>query len=94
MLFDEAQKMKESNENLVEKISELKREKNELRDEKQRLKTEKENLDRQVKALSSQPSYLPHPPAIPAPFSAPGQVGAFCRLSWSLYVAIYATCCC
>ncbi|KAK2644327.1 hypothetical protein Ddye_019522 [Dipteronia dyeriana] len=73
-LRDEAQKMKESNENLVEKISELKCEKNELRDEKQRLKTEKENLDRQVKALSSQPSYLPHPPAIPAPFSAPGQV--------------------
>ncbi|KAK3188230.1 hypothetical protein Dsin_027791 [Dipteronia sinensis] len=73
-LRDEAQKMKESNESLVEKINELKCEKNELRDEKQRLKTEKENLDRQVKALSSQPSYLPHPPAIPAPFSAPGQV--------------------
>ncbi|KAK4858137.1 hypothetical protein QYF36_011576 [Acer negundo] len=73
-LRDEAQKMKESNESLVEKINELKCEKNELRDEKQRLKIEKENLDHQVKALSSLPSYLPHLPAIPAPFSAPGQV--------------------
>jgi hypothetical protein len=49
-------------------------EKNELRDEKQRLKTEKENLERQVKALSTPPNFLPHPSAIPAPFSAPGQV--------------------
>ncbi|KAK7832309.1 transcription factor ilr3 [Quercus suber] len=49
-------------------------EKNELRDEKQRLKVEKENLEKNVKALSTQPGYLPHPPAIPAPFSAPGQV--------------------
>ncbi|KAH9796567.1 transcription factor ILR3 [Citrus sinensis] len=49
-------------------------EKNELRDEKQRLKNEKENLERQVKALSSQPAFLPHPPPVPAPFSAPGQV--------------------
>ncbi|KAL5772680.1 hypothetical protein ACOSP7_012284 [Xanthoceras sorbifolium] len=60
-LRDETQMLKESNKSLVEKINELKCEKNELRDEKQRLKTEKENLDRQVKALSSQPSYLPHP---------------------------------
>ena len=49
-------------------------EKNELRDEKQKLKVEKENLEKNVKALSTQPGYLPHPPAIPAPFSAPGQV--------------------
>jgi hypothetical protein len=49
-------------------------EKNELRDEKQRLKTEKGNLERQVKALSTPPNFLPHPSAIPAPFSAPGQV--------------------
>ena len=48
-------------------------EKNELRDEKQRLKTEKENLERQVKALGSQPGFLPHPPAIPTPYSTPGQ---------------------
>ncbi|CAK7340646.1 unnamed protein product [Dovyalis caffra] len=47
--------------------------KNELRDEKQRLKTEKENLERQVKALSASPTFLPHPPTIPAPFSAQGQ---------------------
>ncbi|KAJ0083083.1 hypothetical protein Patl1_10988 [Pistacia atlantica] len=73
-LRDEARKLKDTNESLLEKINELKAEKNELWDEKQRLKTEKENLDRQVKALSSQPGFLPHPPAIPAPFSAPGQV--------------------
>ncbi|XP_031287721.1 transcription factor bHLH115-like isoform X1 [Pistacia vera] len=73
-LRDEARKLKDTNDSLLEKINELKAEKNELRDEKQRLKTEKENLDRQVKALSSQPGFLPHPPAIPAPFSAPGQV--------------------
>ncbi|KAG6755890.1 hypothetical protein POTOM_039298 [Populus tomentosa] len=73
-LRDESQKLKESNVSLQEKIDELKAEKNELRDEKQRLKTEKENLERQVKALSTPPNFLPHPPAIPAPFSAPGQV--------------------
>ncbi|KAF9672204.1 hypothetical protein SADUNF_Sadunf11G0016400 [Salix dunnii] len=73
-LRDESQKLKESNVSLQEKIDELKEEKNELRDEKQRLKTEKENLERQVKALSTPPTFLPHPSAIPAPFSAPGQV--------------------
>ncbi|XVF27788.1 hypothetical protein REPUB_Repub14bG0139100 [Reevesia pubescens] len=71
-LRDEAQKLRESNESLQEKINELKAEKNQLRDEKLRLKTEKENLERQVKALGTQPGFLP--PAIPAPFSAPGQV--------------------
>nr|DAD33861.1 TPA_asm: hypothetical protein HUJ06_012712 [Nelumbo nucifera] len=40
-LQSEAQKLKESNESLLEKIKELKAEKNELGDEKQRLKTEK-----------------------------------------------------
>lgn len=49
-------------------------EKNELRDEKQRLKTEKEKILHQVKALSSAGGFLPHPPAIPAPFASPGQV--------------------
>ncbi|KAL4628591.1 hypothetical protein ACB092_05G250800 [Castanea dentata] len=73
-LRDEAQKLKESKVDLQEKINELKAEKNELRDEKQRLKVEKENLEKNVKALSTQPGFLPHPPAIPAPFSAPGQV--------------------
>ncbi|XVF25962.1 hypothetical protein REPUB_Repub13aG0259100 [Reevesia pubescens] len=73
-LRDEAQKLRESNESLQEKIHELKAEKNELRDEKQRLKIEKENLERQVKALGTQPGFLSHPPAIPTPFSTPGQV--------------------
>nr|DAD41056.1 TPA_asm: hypothetical protein HUJ06_015379 [Nelumbo nucifera] len=41
-LRSKAQKLKESNESLLEKIKELKAEKNELRDEKQRLKTERE----------------------------------------------------
>ncbi|KAK8629439.1 hypothetical protein V6N13_078280 [Hibiscus sabdariffa] len=73
-LRDEAQKLKESNECLLEKINELKAEKNELRDEKQRLKVEKENLERQVKAMSSHPGFLPHPPAIRTPFTTSGQV--------------------
>ncbi|KAJ6725318.1 TRANSCRIPTION FACTOR ILR3-LIKE [Salix viminalis] len=73
-LRDESKKLKESNVSLQEKIDELKEEKNELRDEKQRLKTEKDNLERQLKALSTPPTFLPHPSAIPAPFSAPGQV--------------------
>ncbi|XWS15632.1 hypothetical protein CRYUN_Cryun34aG0018000 [Craigia yunnanensis] len=64
-LWDEAQKLRESNESLQEKINELKR----LKTEK-----EKENLERQVKALGSQPGFLPHPPAIPTPFSTLGQV--------------------
>ncbi|KAM1108502.1 hypothetical protein EV1_005085 [Malus domestica] len=73
-LRGEAQQLKESSANLQETINELKAEKNELRDEKQRLKAEKENIERQIKALGTQPSFLPHPAAIPTPFSAPGQV--------------------
>ncbi|KAK9267519.1 hypothetical protein L1049_009947 [Liquidambar formosana] len=73
-LRDEAQKLKESNENLQEKINELKSEKNELRDEKQRLKAEKETLELKVKASSTQPGFMPYPPAMPAPFAAQGQV--------------------
>lgn len=73
-LRGEAQQLKDSNGDLQEKINELKAEKNELRDEKQRLKTEKENIERQIKALNTQPGFLPHPAAIPGPFSAPGQV--------------------
>ncbi|CAN6199292.1 unnamed protein product [Urochloa humidicola] len=71
-LRSEAQKLKESNESLQEKIKELKAEKNELRDEKQRLKAEKESLEQQIKFLNSRPSLVPHPPVIPAPaFAAP-----------------------
>ncbi|KAF5185563.1 transcription factor ILR3-like, partial [Thalictrum thalictroides] len=72
-LRSESQKLKDSNEDLQEKIKELKSEKNELRDEKQRLKAEKEKLEQQVKAMSSQPSFLPHPSAIPAAYAAHGQ---------------------
>jgi len=48
-------------------------EKNELRDEKQRLKAEKEKLEQQVKSMNTQPSFLTHPPAIPAAFAHQGQ---------------------
>nr|QOJ43721.1 bHLH transcription factor [Dracaena cambodiana] len=72
-LRSEAQKLKDSNETLQEKIKELKSEKSELRDEKQRLKQEKENLEQQIKMLSSRPSFMPHPPVMPAAFAAQGQ---------------------
>ncbi|KAK1581466.1 hypothetical protein Q3G72_006259 [Acer saccharum] len=72
-LRGEAQKLKDSNSGLQEKIKELKAEKNELRDEKQRLKAEKEKLEQQVKAMNAQPSFLHPPPAIPAAFAAQGQ---------------------
>ncbi|XP_043707278.1 transcription factor ILR3-like [Telopea speciosissima] len=71
-LRNEAQKLKESNESLQEKIKELKAEKNELRDEKQRLKAEKEKLEQKVKAMNAQPGFLPHPSPIPAAFAAQG----------------------
>ncbi|KAJ4726154.1 transcription factor ILR3-like [Melia azedarach] len=73
-LRGEAQKLKDSNSSLQEKIKELKAEKNELRDEKQRLKAEKEKLEQQLKAMNTQPSFLAPPPAIPAAaFAAQGQ---------------------
>ncbi|KAI4333802.1 hypothetical protein L6164_018564 [Bauhinia variegata] len=72
-LRGEAQKLKDSNMNLQEKIKELKAEKNELRDEKQRFKSEKEKLEHQLKAVNAQPGFLPPPPAIPAAFTAQGQ---------------------
>ncbi|XP_042941776.1 transcription factor ILR3-like isoform X3 [Carya illinoinensis] len=72
-LQGEAQKLKDSKENLLEKINELKEEKNALRDEKQMLKTEKEKIELQAKALSTQSGGLPHYSAIPATFSAPDQ---------------------
>ncbi|KAF9612288.1 hypothetical protein IFM89_038858 [Coptis chinensis] len=65
-------------------------EKNELRDEKQRLKAEKEKLEQQVKAMTSQPSFMPHPSAIPTAFAP--QADAIHRLPWSFHVAIHATC--
>ncbi|PIN02355.1 hypothetical protein CDL12_25132 [Handroanthus impetiginosus] len=73
-LRGEAQKLKDSNLNLQEKIKELKAEKNELRDEKQRLKAEKEKLEQQLKTMNApQPGFLPSPPAIPAAFAAQTQ---------------------
>ncbi|KAL4272390.1 hypothetical protein GQ457_13G002650 [Hibiscus cannabinus] len=75
-LRDEAQKLKDSNSSLQERVKELKAEKNELRDEKQRLKADKEKLEQQLKAINAQPNFMrPAPPAIPAAFAAaPGQV--------------------
>ncbi|TYJ99401.1 transcription factor ILR3-like [Cucumis melo var. makuwa] len=73
-LRDEAQKLKESNESSLEKINEMKAEKNELRDEKQRLKEAKDGLEKKMKAFNTQPSFLPHPPAIPPGFSSPNQI--------------------
>ncbi|BAT89900.1 transcription factor ILR3-like [Vigna umbellata] len=72
-LRGEAQKLKDSNQGLQEKIKELKAEKNELRDEKQVLKAEKEKLEQQLKSLNAQPSFMPPPAAIPAAFAAQGQ---------------------
>lgn len=73
-LRDEAQKLKESNESSLEKINEMKAEKNELRDEKQRLKEAKDSLEKKMKGFNTQPTFLPHPPAIPAGFSSPNQI--------------------
>lgn len=73
-LHDEVQKHKQLNDNLQEKINELKTEKTELHDEKQRLKAEKESLELKVKSLNTQSAFLPHPPAIATPFLAQGQV--------------------
>ncbi|KAG6496531.1 transcription factor ILR3-like [Zingiber officinale] len=71
-LRNEAQKLKDSNEGLLEKIKELKDEKNELRDEKQTLKAEKEGLEQQIKLLNAIPSYVPQPPLMPSPYAAQG----------------------
>ncbi|TYG96181.1 hypothetical protein E1A91_A11G307300v1 [Gossypium mustelinum] len=74
-LRGEAQKLKDSNSSLHDRIKELKAEKNELRDEKQRLKAEKEKLEQQLKAINAQPSFMPPAPAFPTAFAtAQGQV--------------------
>ncbi|KAG8385694.1 hypothetical protein BUALT_Bualt03G0071700 [Buddleja alternifolia] len=73
-LREEAQKLKESYDNLQAKVIELKTEKTELRDEKLKLKAEKEKIEQRVKALSTPPGFLAHPPPIHAPFAAPSQV--------------------
>ncbi|XP_009792846.1 transcription factor ILR3 [Nicotiana tabacum] len=70
-LRGEAEKLKDSNLNLQEKIKELKAEKNELRDEKQRLKADKEKLEQQLKTMNAQPGFFP--PVVPGAFAAPGQ---------------------
>ncbi|KAL7143218.1 hypothetical protein ABFS83_08G176800 [Erythranthe nasuta] len=66
-LRTEAQKLKDANLNLQEKIKELKAEKNELRDEKQRLKAEKEKVEQQLKTVNGapQPGFLPAHQAMP-----------------------------
>ncbi|XP_058730525.1 transcription factor ILR3-like [Vicia villosa] len=69
-LKGEAEKLKDANSGLQEKIKELKVEKNELRDEKQRLKAEKEKLEQQLKSMNTQPSFLPPPTALPAAMPA------------------------
>ncbi|KAA3472518.1 transcription factor ILR3-like [Gossypium australe] len=74
-LRGEAQKLKDSNSSLHDRIKELKAEKNELRDEKQRLKAEKEKLEQQLKAMNAQPGFMPPAPAFPTAFAtAQGQV--------------------
>ncbi|CAN7038995.1 hypothetical protein IGI04_005578 [Brassica rapa subsp. trilocularis] len=73
-LRGEAQKLKDTNSGLQDKIKELKTEKNELRDEKQRLKTEKEKLEQQLKAMNApQPSFFPAPPMMPTAFASAAQ---------------------
>ena len=69
-LRNEAERLKEMNDELQAKVKELKGEKNELRDEKNRLKEEKEKLEKQVKLTNIQPSFLPQAP------DAKGQVGS------------------
>lgn len=72
-LRSEAEKLKDSNDSLQEKIRELKAEKNELRDEKQKLKAEKESLEQQIKFMNARQSLVPHPSVIPAAAFAAAQ---------------------
>ncbi|KAI4334076.1 hypothetical protein L6164_018813 [Bauhinia variegata] len=72
-LRSEAQKLKKENDEMLEKIKELKAEKNELRDEKNKLKMDKENSEQQLKAINAHPNFLSHPSAASA---AKGQTGS------------------
>ncbi|XP_073017460.1 transcription factor ILR3-like [Primulina eburnea] len=73
-LRGEAEKLKDLNLDLQEKIKELKAEKNELRDEKQKLKAKKEKLEQQMKAASMpQQGFFHSPPAISLSFAAQSQ---------------------
>ncbi|XP_010497553.2 PREDICTED: transcription factor bHLH115-like [Camelina sativa] len=72
---DEAQKLKDLNSSLQEKIKEVKDEKSELRDEKHKLKIEKERMEQQLKEIKTQPQpqpcFLPNPPSL-SQAQAPG----------------------
>ncbi|XP_068668590.1 transcription factor ILR3-like isoform X2 [Aristolochia californica] len=59
----EAQKLKETNEALLDTIKNLKAEKMELRDEKVRLKAEKEKMEQLLKGMSVPSPFMPHPAA-------------------------------
>eukprot|EP00252_Welwitschia_mirabilis_P019598 TRINITY_DN4578_c0_g1_i2.p1 TRINITY_DN4578_c0_g1~~TRINITY_DN4578_c0_g1_i2.p1 ORF type:complete len:143 (-),score=48.21 TRINITY_DN4578_c0_g1_i2:252-680(-) len=74
-LRSDAQKLKDSNDQLQEMIRELKAEKNELRDEKVRLKSEKERLEQQLKAATIPAGFL-HPSAFHASAALAAQTQA------------------
>ncbi|XP_076948758.1 transcription factor ILR3-like [Bidens hawaiensis] len=78
-LRNEAEKLKDSSQDLLVKINELKVEKNELRDEKQKLKSEKERLEQQLKTACCHPPpaayYPPVHPVMPVPVPGPAPVG-------------------
>nr|XP_043619448.1 transcription factor ILR3-like [Erigeron canadensis] len=77
-LRNEEAKLKDSSQDLLVKINELKAEKNELRDEKQKLKADKERLEQQLKAACYPPPPAFYPPAhsvIPVPCPGPTPVG-------------------
>ncbi|EFH46575.1 basic helix-loop-helix family protein [Arabidopsis lyrata subsp. lyrata] len=66
-LRDEAHKLEETNQKLLEEIKSLKAEKNELREEKLVLKVDKEKTEQQLKSMTVPSSGLM--PQIPAAFS-------------------------
>lgn len=70
-LRNEAEKLKDSSQDLLVKINELKVEKNELRDEKQKLKADKERLEQQLNAACCRPPATFYPPVMPVPPPVP-----------------------
>ncbi|AEE83442.1 Transcription factor bHLH104 [Arabidopsis thaliana] len=63
-LRDEALKLEETNQKLLEEIKSLKAEKNELREEKLVLKADKEKTEQQLKSMTAPSSgFIPHIPA-------------------------------